>query len=96
MFRTAAHAINNAHDEQPNDRQGQPDQDKCHPGTDNHCEHAISPDFLFCTSTRHLVEQKGARTAACDNGRIAQECANIGSCRPSRVTAIAVRSSAAT
>jgi hypothetical protein len=47
MFRTAAHAIKDAHNEQPNDRERQSDQDKCHHGTDKHREHAISPDFLF-------------------------------------------------
>src|ERR1700731_3282288 len=47
MFQTAAHAINDTHDEQSNDRHRQSDKYKRQRGTDDHCEHEDSPDFTF-------------------------------------------------
>jgi hypothetical protein len=98
MFRSAGHAINDAHDEQPNDRKRQTDQDKCHRGTDNHCEHAIFLEFLFLhfDPAPCRAKKAGREPRLATMSYRAQESVNIGSCRPPWASAIEARSNAAT
>jgi hypothetical protein len=52
--------IKDACDEQPNDRQWQSEDDKCHRSADKHCKHTHPPTSFAALQTRGLSSEKRA------------------------------------